>query len=231
MRKKSLITILVCISMTSFGQRGLGFTFYQNTDIFRVQTIVLPSHEVTRQTQVNFSRISLAVELMTKKNNVHEIEFFLPEVDKPFDRFDFPAQYYTWSHNKTERVATSYSFRYGFSKYLPSKSDRLNFLIGAGINPYYVLQEFIPHTNATYYNSIKWIGAALDVTPGIRFKLGKHFRLGFSMPFGIYNFRFQEYRQDNPILPVRQQRNKETKHLFCQPVFTFRLGVTYDLNK
>ena len=210
MRKKSLITLLVCMSMTSYGQNGLGFTFYQNTDIFRVQTIVLPSHEVTRQNQVNFGRISLAVELSTKKDYVHEIEFFLPEVDKPFDNLKFLAQYYTWSHIKIERVVTSYSFRYVFGKYLPSKSERFNFLIGAAINPYYVLQEFIPHSNATYYNSIKWIGAALDVTPGIRYKLGQHFRLGFSMPFGIYNFRFQEYRQDNPILPASQQRNKQT---------------------
>ena len=231
MRNRALITFLVCISMTSFGQNSLGFTIYQNTDIFRVQTIELPSHEVTRQTQVNFDRISLAVELITKKDNVHEIEFLLPEVDKSFDKFNFPAQYYTWSHSQIERVSTSYSFRYGFGKYLPSKSDRMHFLIGAGINPYYVLQEFIPHTNAAYYNSIKWIGAALNVTPGIRYKLGRHFRLGFSMPFGIYNFRFQEYRQDNPILPISQQRNKQTKHFFFEPVFTFRLGLTYHLTK
>lgn len=217
--------------MSSFGQNGLGFTIYQNTDIFRVQTIELPSHEVTRQTKVNFDRISLAVELITKKGNVHEIEFFLPEVNKPFDKLKFPAQYYTSSHSKTERVATSYSFRYGISKCLTSKSNRCDFLIGAGINPYYVLQEFIPQSTTFYYQSIKWIGTALDITPGIRYKLGQHFRFGFSMPFGIYNFRFQEYRQDNPILPVRQQRNKQTKHLFCQPVFTFRLGITYHLTK
>ncbi len=231
MRKKLLIPLLVCISVYSFGQRSLGFTIYQNTDIFQVHYINLPSHQRTKESNVNFSRISLAVELLTKKGFVHEVEFMLPEFAKPLDKLKFPFQYYFVKSDLMEEIGEAYSLRYSFSKYLASKSDRLNFIFGAGINPYFVLQEYTPTTPHSYYTSLKWYGIALNLTPGMYYKPGRHFRLGLNVPFRIYNFRIEKHRQDNPILPIAIQRYTEKKHLFFEPAYTIRLGLTYRLTK
>jgi hypothetical protein len=90
--------------------------------------------------------------------------------------------------------------------------------------------EYMPTTTHGYYISSTYYAFALNATPRLYFKLSPHFTIDLNIPVRIYNFQVEKYRQDNPILPVEQQRNTETNHLFFEPVYTLRLGLMYSLS-
>ena len=175
--------------------------------------------------------MSFAFDIMTKKGNTHEVEFLIPEFSKPIEKFQFPMQYVVWKANNIESAATSHSIRYEIQKILPNNSERINFRYGVGINPYYVKIEYTPSTPNAYYTSLKYYGFALNVTPGLNYKLSRFFSIDLNAPLRIYNFQRENNRQDNPILPLRQQRRNYLNHLFFEPAYTIRLGLRYTPNK
>ncbi|HUQ66347.1 MAG TPA: hypothetical protein VM101_09335, partial [Flavitalea sp.] len=107
----------------------------------------------------------------------------------------------------------------------------IDFLFGAGINPYFVKLESFPKTSSSYYTSITLYGIALNVTPRFYFKINRSFSIDLNAPVRIYNLQRQKNRIDDPILPIRQQRRQGINHLFFEPVYTLRLGLRYSLNK
>ncbi len=222
--------LFVCEAIYTFGQQGLSFKLYQNTDIFQIQCISLNPREETKQVKVNFSRISLAFVFSSRKRSFHEVELQIPEFSKPIEKLDFPLEYTFWKGGSFDASGNSYSFRYEFGKLLGDKSKPINFLLSAGLNPYYMQLEYTPTTSSTYYQSRTYYGFALNATPRLYFKLNRHLSIDLNAPIRIYNFQKAKYRQDNPILPVRQQRFTKTNHLFFEPVYTIRLGLMWHLS-
>lgn len=224
-----LLTFITCLSVSSFAQSTPGFKIYQNTDIF--QTRYIESGHETTEDNINFTRISLALNFLTKKGFAHEVEFFIPEFTKPFEKLQFPLQYDFIKGNKSVNEASSYSMRYELHKIWSDKSDRIDFHFGAGMNPYFVHLESTPTTPSAYYISSKYYGFAVNVIPGLYYKINRLFSIDLNAPVRMYNFRGLKYREDNPILPFRQQRRNQIKHLFFEPVYTIRLGLRYSLSK
>lgn len=229
-RTRILTILLACQALYTFGQQGQSFKLYQNTDIFQLYCISLNPREETKQVKVNFSRISIAFVFTSRKRSFHEVELQIPEFSKPIDKLDFPLKYTFFKGEPFESAGNSFSFRYEFGKLLGDKSKPINFLLSAGINPYYMQLEYTPTTSSAYYQSRTYYGFALNATPRLYFKLNRHFSIDLNIPIRIYNFQKARYRQDNPILPVRQQRLTKTNHLFFEPVYTIRLGLMWHLS-
>lgn len=228
-RTRLFIILFLCEAVYSFGQQGQSFKLYQNTDIYPLQCIRLHPREEIEQVKINFSRISLAFVFTSRKRSFHEVEFQIPEFSKPIDKLDFPLKYTFFKGEPFESAGNSFSFRYEFGKLLGDKSKPINFLLSAGINPYYMRLEYTPTTSSAYYQSRTFYGFALNATPRLLFKLNPRFSIDLNLPLRIYNFQKAYYRQDNPILPAQQQRSTKTNHLFLEPVYTLRLGLMWQL--
>jgi hypothetical protein len=158
------------------------------------------------------------------------VEIQIPEFSKPIEKLDFPLNYTFLKREQFEETGSSYSLRYEYGKFLGDKEKPINFLLSAGINPYYVQLEYTPDLSNGIYSAETYYGFALNATPRLYFKLNRHFNIDLNLPLRIYNFQKAYYRQDNPILPERQQRVTKTNHLFFEPVYTIRLGLMWHLS-
>jgi hypothetical protein len=226
------LTALTILSMiSSYGQRNFGIKIYQNTDIFETQYYDNDTREVTKFDNVNFSRLSLAVDIDTKKGYTHEIEFLIPEISKPFDRIQFPMNYGFGKGTRFEGKASSYSLRYEISKRLTNKTKAFSFNLGMGINPYYVHLEYIPHDATSVYRSLKSYGFALNMVPRIKYKLSNRLSLDLNVPLKIYDLRGEEFRIKSPALSRSQQTANYHNDIFFESAYTIRLGLMYQFNK
>jgi len=188
--KTVLLTAISTLSvLCSFGQSSVAVKIYQNTDLFKIIYNEGRNNLVTSSDQVNFNRISLAVDFHTKKRFVHEIEFFIPEISKSLDDVQYPMNYEFRKDVTFDGEGTSYSLRYELSKALTDESKRFGFAIGAGINPYYVHLEYIPNVETTYYWSTMLYGFALNFTPRINYQISRRLNIDLNVPLKIYDLR------------------------------------------
>ena len=93
MKTVLLAAISTLSVLCSFGQSTVGIKIYQNTDLFKIIYNESRNNLLTSSEQINFNRISLAVDIHTKKGFVHEIEFFIPEISKSLDDIQYPMNY------------------------------------------------------------------------------------------------------------------------------------------
>lgn len=228
-----IITALLILSaICSLGQRNFAIKIYQNTDIFEIQYYERITNAVEIFDEVHFTRLSLAVDMETKKGFTHEIEFLIPEVSKSFDNIQYPMNYvFQKKAPDFDGQVSSYSLRYEFSKTLTNKNKRLGFDLGIGINPYYVLVEYIPTIETRYYSSTKLYGFVLNMVPRIKYKLSPRFSIDFNVPLNIYDLRAEKFRVKNPAIPIDQQMNNRYRHIFFESTYTFRVGLMYKLSK
>ena len=93
MKTTLLTTLSILSSICSFGQSAFGIKVYQNTDLFKTIYNESRNNLLTSSEQVNFSRISLAMDIHTKKGLLHEVEFFIPEISKSLEDIQYPMNY------------------------------------------------------------------------------------------------------------------------------------------
>lgn len=218
---------LIC----SFAQSTFGVKIYQNTDLFKTIYNEHPNNLVTSSEQVNFNRISLAMDIHTKNGFLHEVEFFIPEISKSVDALQYPMNYEFRKDVTFDGEASSYSLRYELSKTVTNESKRFAFSIGVGINPYYVHIEYIPNVETTYYWSTKRYGFALNLTPRINYKISPRFNIDLNVPFKFYDLRAEKNQVSNPAIPIRQQTTNDVDNIFFESAYTIRLGVEYKFTK
>lgn len=228
-KTRLLITLFICQAGYSFGQYGLSFKIYQNTDLFQQQYHIPQPRENINQDKINFSRISLAFGFRSGKSYFHEVELQIPEFSRPLGKLDFPQKYSIWKGDAYDQIGSSFSCRYELGKLLGDKSKPINLLLSTCINPYYIKLEYTPTVPNAYYYSLTHYGLALNVVPRLYFRLNRLFSIDLNSPIRIYDFRRSKYRQDNPILPLQQQRSKQIDHLFFESVYTIRIGLMYSL--
>ncbi len=228
-----ILTVLFLFNAVhSFGQKSFGIKIYQNTDIFEIQFSESLTNEVEKFDKVNFFRLSLALNIQSKKGYIHEIEFSVPDVSKSYDNLRYPMNYeFKKEMPDFEGQASSYSLRYELSRTLTSKTRRIGFNLGIGINPYYVLVEYIPTANTRYYSSTQLYGFALNMVPRINYKISQRFSIDFNVPLKMYDLRVKNYRVKNPSIPIHQQTKIDYSNHFFESAFTLRLGLLYKLNQ
>ena len=98
--KRILLTVyFLVIVLSSYAQQKIGIKIYQNTDLFNAEYYSGSEYygarnkSLTESDRVNFNRFSLALDINTKKNLTHEIEFFIPEIKKSSNKIQFPLNY------------------------------------------------------------------------------------------------------------------------------------------
>ena len=231
MKTVLLAAISTLSVLCSFGQSTVGIKIYQNTDLFKIIYDESRNNLLTSSEQINFNRISLAVDIHTKKGFVHEIEFFIPEISKSLDDIQYPMNYEFRKDTTFDGEGTSYSLRYELSNTLTDESKRFGFAIGAGINPYYVHVEYIPNVETTYYWSTQLYGFAFNFTPRINYKISRRFNIDLNVPLKIYDLRLEKNQVNNPAIPIRQQNTNDVDHIFFESAYTIRLGLAYKFTR
>jgi hypothetical protein len=229
MKSQILTACFLVIVISSFAQNKFGIKIYQNTDIFNTE-YYWRNDRSTSVDNLNFKRISLALEMHTKKGYVHEIEFLLPEISKELDNIQYPLKYKFKKDITLDSEGSAYSFRYELSKILTNETKPFSFEFGIGINPYYVDIEYIPNVETTYYSYEKLYGCALNMIPGIRYKVSQRFNIDLNVPLRIYELRGVEHHIKNPSIPIRQQTANGYSHIFFESAYTIRLGLGYIFN-
>ena len=227
MKSTLLTALLVVSSIWSFGQSTFGIKVYQNTDLFKTIYNESRNNLMTSSEQVNFSRISLAMDMHTKNGFLHEVEFFMPEISKSLEDIQYPMNYEFRKDVSFDGEASSFSLRYELSKRLTNESKRFGFYIGAGVNPYYVHLEYIPNVETTYYWSTKLYGFALNFTPRIAYKISRRFNVDLNVPLKVYDLRGEKNQVNNPAIPIRHQTTTDVDHIFFESAYTIRLGIEY----
>lgn len=214
-------------TLAAFGQKSFGIKLYQNTDFFESEISSFDTRTKTTVQHVNFTRFSIAFNITTKKNFIHEVEVFIPEVQKNLDNVQFPMNYVLKESSNVEGQGSSISLRYEISKTLTNSDNRLKFNAGAGINPYYVLIEYLPTVSNIYFSSNQYYGAAINIVPRMLYDVNRHFCLELSVPLKVYDLRFDKWNVRNPAIPISQQTMTSHSSIFFESAYTIRLGLTY----
>jgi hypothetical protein len=229
MRKILITAVLISQAVFSLAQRDIAIKIYHNTDIFKTEYNERETREVRTVHNFNVSRISLALDIKGNKGFTHELEVFMPEKSKSPKNILFPFNYEFSVGKNFDTHLSTYSMRYQISKKLNSNDNKLSFRLGAGINPYFVHLENEPKVSNTSYSSRKIAGFAVNISPGIAYKICRRFSLELNIPLKIYDFRGERIRIDNPAIPIWHQRTSEISHLFFEGAYTVRFGVRYNL--
>lgn len=230
MKKLALTLLLVPFTLHCFAQREFGIKIYQNTDFFETvyDDYTLDISEQIRN--VNFSRVSLAFDIRSKKGYTHEIELFIPEIRKSLNHVQFPMNYEFRKGDDFTGVVSTASVRYELNKSLTNEDKRFTFLLGAGINPYYVHIEYEPYNLFDFYTSQQLYGFSLNVIPRINYRLGQRLNMDLNIPLKVYDLLGETKRTNNPNIPIRDQRNTDWDHTLFETAYTIRLGLMYRLN-
>lgn len=226
-----LITLSVLCVESAFGQKSFGIKIYQNTDIFDIEYYGNRNSPPTAVDIVNFNRISFAANIQTKKAFIHEVELIIPEISKSLDKIQYPINYEFRKGDTFDGEISSYSLRYEVSRTLTNEIKRFALGIGTGINPYYILIEYIPNVESTYYASTKLFGFAVNLTPRISYNFTNQLSVDLSVPLKIYDLRSEKVHFDNPAIPIRQQTVTDVHNIFFERAYTIRLGVMFRLAK
>lgn len=224
-----IVIILISVAVSSMGQRGFSVIAYQNTDLFKESYIILQPREEIERIKINFNRFSLAFVLNSKNNFFHEIEIQIPEYSKPILDLDFPRHQRFIVGESFDERASSFSFRYELGSMRRDSSRAISYYFSAGVQPYYVQLKYTPAMPTSYFMSDTYFGVNCNVTPRLRYQLSKRFTLELNTPISIFNYEVTQLRQDNPNLPLHQQRHTYTDFSLLIPVYTLRLGLRYQL--
>ena len=229
---RSLTVLLTLISNLVFAQGGIQVKVYQNTDFFSMHTYAFQpdgSKTTDHSDEVRFNRFSLAIAFSAKKEINHELEFFIPEFDKPIDKGQFPMDYLSNETAGFNNTVTSFSFRYEVNKtFNPGK--RVHFNVGLALNPYYVKTKFNPSKNSDYiYREDQALGIALNLVPRIIYKVANRLYIDLNAPLKICDVQGELEYVDNPELPESMKKTQKASGEFFRSVYTVRLGVAYAL--
>jgi hypothetical protein len=231
MKKIALIALIASSATYSFGQRTFGVKIYQNTDIFATRYSESGIPGTTKVENLNFGRVSLALNIETAKRVSHEIELLIPEVSKPLDKVQFPMNYEFGKNANFDGNVSSYSVRYELSKAFTDEDQRFTFLPGAGINPYFVNIEYEPNVETSFYHSTTLYGFALNMTPRVKYDVSQRFSIDLNIPLKVYDLRAEHSMVKNPAIPIRQQTNNSESHIFFESAYTVRFGLMYTFGK
>ncbi len=228
MKNYLLLSSLLLFAISSSAQRSFQVKVYQNTDYFDVSYYNSQTNSSRNSNELNFSRISLAFAINTRKNFVHEIEIIIPELSKSIYNVKLPLDYSFQDDGPRVGTISTYSFRYELSKVLSNPSKKFRFNLGLAINPYFTDTEYEPENSIAYYKSnTKLFGVSFNIVPRINYNITDRILIDLNIPFKLYDLQNKETRINNPALPIRQQTSSEFTNVFFEDVYTIRLGVSY----
>jgi hypothetical protein len=231
--KLYLLTIALSLSsLFSIGQEKFRIKIYQNTDLFditRTDYDVNPSITSSSQ-QTKFNRISIGLQIVSKKGLKHQIELMIPEISKQAGDSQLPFEYLLFKRRESNSSTTAISFRYEVNKSLYSFKN-FDLSLGLGLTPYYIFEECKSYSPDFFDRYQERYGASFNIVPCINYKLTNRFGLEISFPFTVYNMQNIEFHLSNPVVPIRYQTVSGFDDMFFSKIYTFRFGVSYSFAK
>jgi len=73
------------------------------------------------------------------------------------------------------------------------------------------------------------LGLLLAAAPGMDIRLGKKLSLDLSLPLGLYDFKLNSVRVDNPTLTINQRRTSRLIGNIPPGKLNFRIGLSYKI--
>lgn len=222
-----LLTLtLWLITSTLFAQRKTGITIYQNTDFFNTSFTYYGPNRTETEQRSNFNRLSVAIDFPYQKF-VHEIEVFVPEFSKELDRIQYPFNYSFRSDTDWEQSFSSFAFRYEIVKQITKKNGPLLVSFGIAINPSYTITKSIRKGGFVFPATDKIFAASLNFIPRLTYVLSERIHINLNVPIKTYDFQYFHQYVENPNVPIDDQKDSNTEHVFFEDVFTIRFGLTY----
>jgi hypothetical protein len=225
MKYTPYLLFILCLVFYEGKCQVFSLKVYQNTDLVKVrrsawsdqQQRYIPSEKY----EVSFNRISIAVMKRTPKW-FQEIELSYSTNKAPISWEPRPERPGYFS-NKLKYL----SIHYELGKRVKSMHKKMDFLIAAGITPYRLEFEKRPIVQNVYPSVQRYLGCTLSTNVHALYPLSQKLFVELNLKIGVFDFRQEQTRIENPAIPFRQQTSERFNYSFLQPAYTVRCGVGY----
>jgi hypothetical protein len=230
--KTCLSFLLAILSLAASAQQRWGIKVYHNTDLFSKDYYDEVNDQYRDTRDLHNDRFSIALQIQPTKTLSHEIELFIPQVNKLPEDISFPINYEFRESEFLDTEVDAYSVRYELIERISKKNKPITFHSGFGVNPYYVNVDYTRNTpNVSVYDShTSYFGFSFTVVPRAVISLTDRLKLDIDIPVRVYTLRVENYKTDNPAVPSDRQESQEVRHKFLESVYTLRVGLSFLVN-
>jgi hypothetical protein len=219
--------------MVAYGQQPWSLKVYHNTDLFSKTFNKDLTNKSTKENQTNFNRFSFALQIHPDRKFTHEIEVFIPELNKSTEEVAFPFLYnFDVNDLRTSSVDT-YSLRYEIIERISSlkKQKLLSFHTGLSVNPYYVKIDYTSDAVNVFDYHYEHFGFSFAIAPHVKVNFTKKLRLDINVPINLYTLRVESYKTDDPAASASRDETQQAFHKLFQQVYSLRVGLSYQFNE
>lgn len=219
-----LIFGAVLCDLTAFSQNGRTIKIYQNTDIvkmYRSDWSNALGYVPSDKYEVSFNRISLAI-MWNSPVWFQEIEVSYSSESAPVSWSPRPE--HPGAFTNTLHFA---SVQYEIGKHITAPRKKIDFILGAGLTPYWLNFEKEPRISNAYRATQLYMGSVISANAHAIYRLSNRFLADLNLKLGLFDFRFNREHIYNPAIPVRQQVNETYSFDFLPDAYTIRVGLGY----
>jgi hypothetical protein len=178
--------------------------------------------KVFKEDEFHIGQLAPVFLLTDKKNNIHEIELNIFNVDAYQSSSLLSGTTYYYDNKET-----SAGLRYQFDLNLVKKGKLIPF-IGVSALTLFQSTNVKPLSTTSYPRRTQQLTELLSIIPQIRFSLWPRVFVDLAIPIDLFDVSLVTQRISNPYIPIRQQRNSgiETSLPIKENnIFHLRLGL------
>lgn len=224
LRLVSGFAFLLSVSST-FSQDRLVLKYYQNVDVYKLteKRFNGSSANIFSSTyKTHITRPSLAIFWRSGEKIANEIEFsFAWDASPPIQHFYI---YRSIDPKYIKQVFIQVS--YEVSGIIRKEADNGFITMRLGLDTYAHQRTESPKYgsfHATQYD----FGSTLNAIPRAVFSLYPRIKIEFNSKIGLIDLRNNQYYLDNPQVPEKDRRMKNTSWNYFPKRFNFRIGLQY----
>lgn len=123
-------------------------------------------------------------------------------------------------------ISTYISMRYEYIlNFNKGKDTRMVPSLGFGIMPYYGHYNDQPAESNSFRSSEYYTGAKVFLTPRLTYHLSPKFYIDLNIPLCLFDSYFQSYKDEDPTLPIKDQKKSTFNFEAFPKAFSGRLGI------
>jgi hypothetical protein len=227
-----LVSCFLC-SVVAYAQQPWSIKVYQNSDFFSKTYSNDVTNKTSKQNEANFNRFSFAFQIHPDRQFTHEIEFFIPEINKNPEDVSFPFLYDFDVNDLRSSSVDTYSLRYEIIERISSlkKQKLLSFHTGLSVNPYYVKIDYTSDEVNVFDYNYQHFGFSFAIAPHLKVNFTKKLRLDINVPINLYTLRVEAYKTEDPAASSSRKETQEAFHKLFQKVYSLRVGISYQFNE
>ncbi len=127
-------------------------------------------------------------------------------------------------------ISTAFQSTLGYQYIYYFRSDKiLRPYVGPAIQLFCDMSNYHPYFSLSYPVWELDLGLLMAATPGMEIKLGEKFSLDLNLPLGLYDFKLNSVRVDNPTLIINQRRTSRLIGDIPPGKFNLRIGLSYKI--